>query len=83
MHLPIHLVMPAHSFHDRYIVNITLPKPSEVCQTQTISGMGGDSTCGDSMVDSWMGECTIGYLVQVQLPHQESQRTPHRGSMSA
>ena len=33
----------------------TLLEPSYICQTQTISGMDGDSIDVVSMVDLWMG----------------------------
>ena len=48
-----------------------------------IFGIGGDTIDVDSMEEFWMGAWTKRYLVQVQLHHQENQRTaPHRGSMS-
>ena len=56
VHLAIHLVMPAHSFHEGYSVNNTLLEPSQVCQTQMIPGIGGETTDFDSMVDIWIGE---------------------------
>ena len=55
VHLSVHLVMPAHSFCERYSVNYTLLEQSQVFQTQMVPGMGGDTTDVDSMVDLWMG----------------------------
>ena len=62
----------------------TLFEPSQVCQTQTIFGIEGDTIDVDFMVVFWMGlEWTKGYLVQAQLPHLENQKTtPCRGPMS-
>ena len=77
VHLPVHLVVPAHSFCERYSVNNTLLEPSQVCQTQMIPGIGGDTTDVDSMVDFWMGgvdqlifglECNCSYWEAKGLP---------------
>ena len=63
MHQPVHHVVPAHSFCKSYSVNNTLLEQSQVCQTQMILGIGGDTANVDSMVEFRMGEWTKGHLV--------------------
>ena len=50
-------------------------KPPQICLTQTISGIDGDTIDGDSMVDFRWVEWTKGYLVQAILPHWEKKTT--------
>ena len=50
----LHILSCLYSFCEEYTVK-TLLKPSQVCQTQMIFAIGGDTTNLDSMVDFWMG----------------------------
>ena len=52
----------------------TLFKPPQICLTQTIPDINGNTIHVNCMVGFWIGEWTKWYLLQVQLPHQRNQK---------
>ena len=71
-------------FWGRVQCEVTLLKPSQICQTQTISGIDGDSIYIVSVVDFWMGGVDQRIFgLSTAAPLGKSKRSaPHRGFVS-
>ena len=81
-HLPAHHGRPVQHFWEEY--KVTLLKPSQICQTQTNSGMDGDSMDVVSMVDFLDGgvdQRIFGLSTAAPLGNSKWS-APHKGSMS-
>ena len=71
-------------FSGRVQCEFFLLEPSQICQTQTISGMDGDSIDVVSMVDFWKGGADQRIFgLNPAAPLGKSKRSaPHRGCVS-